>query len=180
MKIGFIHINKTLETKIMLNKFEGYASVFDIADNHDDIIKRGAFIDSIAKHEKALKMRRHEIKLLWQHKPHEVIGTIDNLQEDDKGLFVKASIIFSSPRGKEAINLIRKGTVAGLSIGFRPVEYSFDKNYRRIITKLNLYEISVVTFPANEYSNICEIKMLREKDLNLLNINLDRALQAIL
>lgn len=132
--------------------FAGYASVFDVPDSQRDIIARGAF-------ERSLAEKRGSIRLLWQHKQDEPIGLFSHIFEDSKGLYVEGMLILSSARGKEAHSLLKSGAIDGLSIGFVPVKFHYEtKNNFRMITDLDLFEISLVTFPANENARVTVVK----------------------
>jgi hypothetical protein len=67
--------------------FAGYASVFNVEDNHNDIILSGAFGNSLSK-----KHYGKDIKLLWQHKSDEPIGTFTKLVEDEHGLLLRGRL----------------------------------------------------------------------------------------
>ena len=129
----------------------GYASVFNIIDQHNDLIRAGAF--------KQLNLSK--VKLLWQHKPEEPIGVIEKISEDQHGLFFKARLLLDLPQGKSAYNLIKAKAISGISIGFKPIKYHF-KGTVRIIEEIDLWEISLVTFPANDKANIIEVKQLNK------------------
>ncbi len=145
-----------LELKMVgsTGQFAGYASVFDLPDNQSDIIVRGAF-------ERSLSEKRGEIRLLWQHKQDEPIGMFTHLFEDQRGLYVEGSLILNSPRGREAYALLKSGALNGLSIGFVPVKFHYTKDIR-MITDLDLFEISLVTFPANEKARVTVVKSAPE------------------
>ena len=151
-------------------RFAGYASVFDVADNQRDIIVRGAF-------ERSLSEKRGSIRLLWQHKQDEPIGVFSHIFEDQRGLYVEGSLILAPPRGKEALALLKSGALNGLSIGFVPVEYHYttEKNLR-MITDLDLFEISLVTFPANENARVTVVKG-SQKNLSSFDLKLWRDAQ---
>lgn len=125
----------------------GYASVFNVIDQHNDLIKIGSF----------KKIDHKKVKLLWQHKPEEPIGIIEEIYEDKKGLFFKAKLLLDLPIAKSAYNLIKAKAISGVSIGFKPINFHY-KDEIRIIEKIDLWEISLVTFPANMEANILEIK----------------------
>ncbi|MEQ9115723.1 MAG: HK97 family phage prohead protease [Rickettsiales bacterium] len=128
------------------NKIYGYASVFNVVDQQGDIILPGAFIDSIEQFEGGKK-----IILLWQHQYDQPVGVVDQMIEDAYGLYIQASITQSTQSGKEAFELIKHEVINGFSIGYEvnQVEYS-DYNTTRYINNINLIEISLVTFPANQ------------------------------
>lgn len=134
--------------------FCGYASVFNIKDSHNDIIKPGAFAHSIATMEKAGKMP----KMLWQHQHHHPIGMWTLIEEDSKGLYVEGQLLLDLVLAREAYTLMQAKALDGLSIGYNVVEGLKSKSCGREILRLNLHEISVVTFPSNCYSQITKVK----------------------
>lgn len=131
------------------NVFEGYASTFENTDSVGDIIERGAFTNSIAK---------RLPKMLWQHRADKPIGIYTEIREDERGLFVKGKLA-NTTLGNEAAELARMGAIDSMSIGFSIVNDEYDRNNKtRTIKELNLYEISLVTFPANEQAKITSAK----------------------
>ncbi len=144
--------------------FEGYASVFGNKDLGNDVIKKGAFADSI-KYKKP-----KQIKLLYQHKTDEPIGVIDSLEEDSRGLKIKGRLAMGTQKGKEVFELMKMGALDSMSIGYRlsPDDYKYnDKQKKRTITNLDLMEISMVTFPMNPKAKITKVK-LAEMDVREL------------
>lgn len=132
----------------------GYASVFNIIDQHNDLIRPGAF----------KQLNLNKVKLLWQHKAEEPIGVIEEILEDQHGLFFKARLLLDLPQGKSAYNLVKAKAISGISIGFKAVKHHF-KGAVRIIENIDLWEISLVTFPANEKANIIEVKQLNKGNI---------------
>lgn len=151
-------------------RFAGYASVFDIVDSQSDIVLRGAF-------SKTIKNRHHNIKLLWQHQQEEPIGIIEKLFEDERGLYVQARLLTELRRAKEALALLKAGALKGLSIGYSPVHYRYDERSGvRLLSEVDLWEISLVTFPANEAANITVVKhCTSNQELTSLACALERA-----
>jgi HK97 family phage prohead protease len=133
--------------------FDGYASLFDREDLSRDVIAPGAFRDSLAKKGAA------GIRLLFQHSPDEPIGRWAELKEDAKGLFVRGQLATEVARAREVLSLMRAGAIDGLSIGFRPLEAHRDRarGVRRI-EKLDLWEISIVTFPMLPDARVRSVK----------------------
>ena len=121
----------------------GYASLFDEVDQGGDVVKVGAYGTSLDR----LKDAGIRVKLLWQHDPREPIGVWDEVREDKKGLFVKGRLLTETQRGREAAALIRAGAIDGLSIGYRTVKADRDAKGRRQLAELELWEVSLVTFP---------------------------------
>jgi HK97 family phage prohead protease len=85
--------------------------------------------------------------MLWQHDPTQPIGVWDELREDDRGLFVKGRVLTDVARGREAAALLAAGAIDGLSIGYRTVKAALDASGRRVLNELDLWEVSLVTFP---------------------------------
>lgn len=131
--------------------FSGYGSVFGVKDSYNDVVEKGAFTKTLNE--------RKNVKLLWQHDSREPIGIFTNMYEDEHGLVVKGSIAMDVQRGKEAYTLIKMGAVDGLSIGYSTITAKYDKKSDiRYLKELKLYEVSVVTFPANEAATVTSIK----------------------
>ena len=124
-------------------EIKGYASFFGDVDQGNDVVQKGAYGASL----KALKAAKRGVKMLWQHDPAQPIGVWDVVQEDAKGLFVKGRILQSVEKGREAIALIEVGAIDGLSIGYRTVKASKNTKGQRLLQELELWEVSVVTFP---------------------------------
>jgi HK97 family phage prohead protease len=156
--------------------FAGYASVFGVLDSQSDIIEQGAFRLSI-------NGRTHEIKLLWQHDMREPIGVITTLKEDALGLYIEGRLLVNQvARAAEAYELIKSGVVQGLSIGYSPVRFRYDEKRKvRHISQVDLWEVSLVTFPANHAAQITVIKSdnISTNQLRNLHIALDKALKSL-
>lgn len=132
---------------------EGYGSVFDVIDSYDDVIKPGAYKATLAAHKTAGTMPA----MLWQHDSDEPIGVWLEMVEDAKGLRVKGQLLLTTTRGKEAYELLKAGAVRGLSIGFMAKEWSYQDDLR-VLTAVDLWELSIVTFPANQKATVTSIK----------------------
>lgn len=137
--------------------FAGYASVFNRLDSQHDIVAPGAFRQTLAE-------RRADIKLLWQHDMREPIGLVEELREDAHGLYVKGRLLLDIARAREAYALLKQGVISGLSIGYTPLRWQTDphKGIRRL-DALDLWEISLVTFPANDAARITVVKQCKEE-----------------
>ncbi|WP_377186948.1 HK97 family phage prohead protease [Ruegeria meonggei] len=122
---------------------EGYASLFGQVDQGCDVVQKGAYRASLAKLDKA----GQRVKMLWQHDPVQPIGVWDEVHEDNKGLWVKGRLLESTQKGREAAELIRAGAIDGLSIGYRTTRASKNDKGQRLLTELELWEVSLVTFP---------------------------------
>jgi hypothetical protein len=116
-----------------VTRFAGYAAIFDRPDKGGDIVRKGAFA-------RALK-RAREVLLLWQHSAGAVIGRIEYLSEDKRGLRVIASV-----GDARASRLLGNGKVNGLSFGYRVREAKSTGSLRELI-ELDLVEVSLVANP---------------------------------
>jgi HK97 family phage prohead protease len=155
-KILYSHLTtKAVTCSDAPGQFSGYASMFNIEDHAGDIIVPGAFSRTLSKNS--------TVKMLWQHDPEEPIGYFTELREDKQGLFVRGQILLDVERGKEAYTLIKKGALDGLSIGFHAKDY-FYEGQKRCITDLDLWEISIVTFPANYKATITDVKSVENPE----------------
>jgi HK97 family phage prohead protease len=135
--------------------FTGYASVFDVLDSYNEIVSRGAFLDSLAEH----KAKGTMPAMLWQHRSAEPMGVYTEMDEDSIGLRVRGQIAMKTQRGAEAYELLKMGAISGMSIGFTPREDSYDKlTGITTLKKVKLWENSLVTFPANDAARVQGVK----------------------
>lgn len=122
---------------------QGYASLFGKADQGGDIVQKGAYAASL----KRLAAKGGRVKMLWQHDPGQPIGVWDEVREDATGLWVKGRILPQVERGREVVALVQAGAIDGLSIGYRTVRAERDGKGQRLLSELELWEVSLVTFP---------------------------------
>ena len=122
---------------------EGYASLFGKRDQGNDVVMGGAYGASLAR----LAAAGRRVKMLWQHDPTQPIGVWDEVREDATGLWVKGRILGDVEKGREAVALLAAGAIDGLSIGYRTVKSERDGKGQRLLTELELWEVSLVTFP---------------------------------
>lgn len=124
-------------------RIEGYASIFGAEDQGGDVVAPGAFGASLA----ATKAAGRSVKLLWQHDPAQPIGVWDLVREDERGLRVSGRLLTEVRQGAEALALLRVGAVDGLSIGYRAIKAGRRPEGGRLLTQVELWEVSLVTFP---------------------------------
>jgi HK97 family phage prohead protease len=122
---------------------EGYASLFGKRDQGGDVVQKGACAASL----KALGAAGRRVKMLWQHDPAQPIGVWDEVREDGVGLYVKGRILADVEKGREAVALLAAGAIDGLSIGYRTLRAEKDGKGQRLLSELELWEVSLVTFP---------------------------------
>lgn len=133
--------------------FSGYAAVFNTKDMGGDIIRKGAFAASLAA------IPAGKVRLLWQHAQDEPIGVLTKLEEDDIGLKADGRFILETARGREAHALVKAGALDGMSIGFKTVTATRDSvKSARVLEKVLLKEISLVTFPMHPDATVSSVK----------------------
>lgn len=137
--------------------FRGYGSVFDVVDSYRDVVEKGAFQKTLKAHKEKGSMPA----LLWQHDPTQPIGVYTLMREDDTGLYVEGKLALLTKQGREAYELLKMGALNGLSIGFNipkgGQEWDDEKGVN-FIREVDLWETSVVTFPANEAAQIAQVR----------------------
>ena len=135
---------------------EGYASLFGEIDQARDMVMPGAFEASLRRR----GVRR--VPMLFQHDPSEPIGVWLDLHEDARGLYARGRLIPEVVRARELLALLKAGTADGLSIGFRTVKGRLDPKSRiRKLEAIDLWEISIVTFPLLPGARVRAVKEAR-------------------
>ena len=121
-------------------RFAGYAAVFERPDKGGDVVRKGAVLRALE--------RCGEVPLLWQHRAGAVIGRIEHLSEDRRGLRVIATL-----NDARAAKLLGGGKVDGLSFGYR-VREAKSANGLRELTELDLVEVSLVANPMQPKARV--------------------------
>lgn len=145
--------------------FEGYASIFGVADHDDEVIAKGAFKATLREWKAKGKLP----KLLLQHGfgffgggavDMVPIGKWEEMREDDTGLFARGRLFdVETDRVKAVYAAMKEGELDGLSIGFRMRKFKIDQQTGiRTLTDIELWETSIVTFPANNAARISAVK----------------------
>ncbi len=134
-------------------RVEGYASLFGVPDHGGDVVMPGAFAASLRRRGASA------VRFLFQHDPAQPIGVWDEIREDRRGLYVRGRLIGGVARAREIAALLRAGALDGLSIGFRTVRADRDPRLRtRRLHEIDLWEISVVTFPMLPGAKVSRIE----------------------
>jgi len=135
--------------------FTGYASVFDkpygVRDSrgqYNETIKPGAF-------KKTLK-EQDDVRFLVNHDGIPLARTSSGtlqLEEDDYGLFVRAELDPSNPTVAEVSSAMKRGDLNEMSFAFAAIKDNFDQNgENREVNEARLFDVSVVTYPANPWA----------------------------
>lgn len=138
--------------------FTGYGSVFDVKDAYGDVVQKGAFAGTLKSWGEKQKLP----PMLWQHKHSEPIGVYEKMTEDEHGLLVEGRLLIDDDvLAKRAYGHLKAGSISGLSIGYTIPKGGGEWDDKEGIFRLknvNLWEVSLVTFPANEAAQIDSVK----------------------
>ncbi|MFC0908028.1 HK97 family phage prohead protease [Pasteurella multocida] len=136
--------------------FCGYCNVFDVKDSYDEVVRKGAFQNSL----KGWNAQNKMPPVLWNHDRNQPIGVWTSLKEDERGLYGEGRLLINEvARAKEIHALMLAGAIDGLSIGYRLSKWMYDEKEDVLeLLEIDLREISVVTFPANEDSRVEVVK----------------------
>lgn len=134
---------------------KGYASTFGNIDAYGDTIEKGAFTKTLQE-----KNRGRKVKFLYQHQYDKVIGVPTTIKEDEKGLYFEA-MFADTPLADEAYKLAKLGALDGFSIGYRTIKAEGameGDSYNRKLLEVELAEVSLVTFEADTYAKVTDVK----------------------
>ena len=163
LPIQELRIDDSLDGKIV-----GHASVFDSWSEtlggifpFKEIVRKGTFTETI---------KIDDIRALFNHDPNFVLGrnkagTLE-LEEDEIGL----RVVITPPDTSWAIDLIknlRRGDISQMSIGFIVLEDTWgtqDGIDIREIKKVQLFDVSIVTYPAYTQTDVGVRAMESYKD----------------
>jgi HK97 family phage prohead protease len=156
------HIKAPFEIKSLDEggKISGYASVFGTLDSDGDVIVKGAFRDTLAM----CREKGKYPKMLWQHDPSIIVGKWTDMIEDDHGLKVEGHFILDVEKGREGYALAKAGVLDSLSVGFNTQEAERGEMRGRVITKVDLWEVSCVTWGANPDAKFVAKALKTERD----------------
>lgn len=141
-------------------EFSGYASVYDVIDAYREVVAPGAFANSL----RSWAAKDRLPPALWQHDRREPVGPFRKMVEDQKGLYVEGQLLVDDvQRAREARALMKAKAVSGLSIGFDVVVEEWDSKTKLLTLKeIDLWEVSIVTFPANEAAQVEAVKSIMD------------------
>lgn len=139
---------------------EGYASTWTkTPDSYGDIVIKGAFTETLKKR----KATGHPFPLCFNHDFDQIIGAVFEAEEEDYGLKIKASFL-NTPAAQEKRELVKEGIVWQFSFAYsvlgweEPTEEERKQGIYNKLTKLELYEVSLVPVPANQTAVVTDIK----------------------
>lgn len=153
-------LHKSADEEKDSGTISGYFSTYDrIPDAYGDIIAPGAFTDTI----KAREESGHPFPLCWNHDLDQIIGKVDAIEDTDKGPLMTASF-FDTPLAQEKRAIVQSGVVYQFSFAYdvkgweKPMPEDEKAGIMNILTKLDLFEVSIVPIPANQNAVVTDIK----------------------
>lgn len=152
---------KTVELKAEDNgTIEGYFSTYDkTPDSYGDIIEPGAFTKTIEKREES----GHPFPLCFNHDFSAVIGAVDSVKDTERGPFIKAHFL-DTALAQDVRKMLQSGAIYQFSFAYdilsdrRPTEEEEKAGVMNVLTDLEVFEISVVTVPANQNAVATDVK----------------------
>lgn len=157
------HLYKSFELKAdETGKIAGFFSTYDkTPDSYGDIIEPGAFTDTLKKREES----GHPFPLCFNHDFSAVIGTVDSVKDTEKGPFIEASFL-DTTLAQDVRKMLLSGAIYQFSFAYdvlgrrEPDEEEKKAGVMNVLTKLEVFEISVVTVPANQNAVATEVKAI--------------------
>ena len=152
---------KTINLKVDdSGSISGYFSTYDEEpDSYGDIVAPGAFTETIAKR----KETGHPFPLCFNHNFDAVIGTVDTIEDTEKGPLITAGFL-NTEKAQEVREMVKSGAVWQFSFAYDIVEAKAPtdeqklKGIEQVLTKLDLYEVSIVVVPANQNAVMTDVK----------------------
>lgn len=151
--------------------FAGYGAYFNNVDAYGDVIVPGAFAETLKKARESgnwpAMLLQHGGGMLGGGDDAMPVGVWTDMREDEKGLWVEGKLA-DTQRGRDTYALLKmtpRPAITGLSIGYRAIEWTMrakPEDPRRTLKKVELLEVSLVTFPANERARVQSVKSLDE------------------
>ena len=146
-------------------EFAGYGAMFGNLDSYGDIIVPGAFKATLSDWKKQKTLP----PMLVQHGGWMMtdmdalpIGKWTSMSEDETGLKVEGRLInLDTERGKTIYGALKEGVLTGMSIGYRAKKFTLGTKPdepRRKLEAVDLMEVSLVTFPANDKARVSSVK----------------------
>lgn len=138
----------------------GYFSTYDrIPDSYGDVIEKGAFTETI----EARKESGHPFPLCWNHDLNQIIGAVDTIEDTEHGPLMTAHF-FDTVLAQEKRELVKQGVVYQFSFAYdikgweKPSAEEEKNGIYNILTKLDLFEVSIVPIPANPRAEVTDVK----------------------
>lgn len=141
--------------------FTCYGSKFDVIDQANEVVVKGAFTESL-EHHKALGTMPI---FLWNHDDDEILGKWISAEEDEVGLKLTGQFNLNTAEGKRRYEELKHGDLNGFSIGYWiGLEDTETIDGVTYLKKVQLNEVSLVPFPCNELAQVLEVKSVNTNE----------------
>lgn len=155
------HLFKSFEMKAdEVGGISGFFSTYDkTPDSYGDIIEPGAFTKTIEKR----KESGHPFPLCWNHDFSAVIGAVDNVEDTEKGPYIEARFL-DTQLAQDVRKAVQSGAIYQFSFAYdvlgarKPTPEEEKAGVTQVLTEVEVYEVSVVTVPANQNAVVTEVK----------------------
>ena len=138
----------------------GFFSTYDkTPDSYGDIIEPGAFTETFKKREET----GHPFPLCFNHDFSAVIGSVNSIEDQEKGPYIEAGFL-DTQLAQDVRKMVRSGAIWQFSFAYdvlegrAPTKEEKAEGIENVLTKLDVYEISIVTVPANQNAVATEVK----------------------
>lgn len=156
-------IYKTIELKAQDNGVvAGYFSTYEkTPDSYGDIIEPGAFTETLKKREES----GHPFPLCFNHDFSAVIGAVKKVEDTDKGVYIEAEFL-DTQLAQDVRKMLLSGAIYQFSFAYdildarKPTDAEKAEGVTNVLTKLEVYEVSIVTVPANQEAKVTEVKAI--------------------
>lgn len=157
------HLYKSFEMKAdEFGLIAGYFSTYDkTPDSYGDIIEPGAFTETIQKR----KDSGHPFPLCFNHDFSAVIGAVNSIEDTEKGPYIEATFL-NTQQAQDVRQMLQSGAIYQFSFAYdilgarKPTKEEEAAGVTNVLTKLEVFEISVVTVPANQNAVATEVKSM--------------------
>lgn len=155
------HLFKSFEMKAdEVGGISGFFSTYDkTPDSYGDIIEPGAFTKTIEKR----KESGHPFPLCWNHDFSAVIGAVDSVEDTEKGPYIEAHFL-DTQLAQDVRKAVQSGAIYQFSFAYdvlgarKPTPEEEKAGVTQVLTEVEVYEVSVVTVPANQNAVVTEVK----------------------
>lgn len=139
-----------------------YASTFDREpDSYGDVVAKGAFKDSLKRHED----EGDPVLFLWGHDtydPFNNLGTLDEICEDEVGLKCVGRFDMDNPNAAYVCKMAKEGRVKKASFAYDVLDSATveldDGTKANELRALDIFEVSLVSIPANRHAEVVDVK----------------------
>ena len=155
------HLFKSFEMKANeVGEISGFFSTYEkTPDSYGDIIESGAFTGTLERR----KATGHPFPLCFNHDFDKIIGVVDSVEEKENGPFIKAHFL-DTELAQDVRKFVQSGAVYQFSFAYdvlkrrEPTDEESKAGVTNVLQELEVFEISVVTVPANQNAIVTDVK----------------------